>query len=150
MKTAVPTTLGILLLVGTNNLLLADDWAMLGRDKTRNAVSPERQPPLDWDIGKFDRKTGKWINDNARHIKWTRWLGPNTFGTPVVAGGHVYIGTGNAAGYLQRYPSTVDLGCLLCFRESDGEFLWQFSAEKLPNGRVQDWPTMGLGSSPLV
>lgn len=128
----------------------AADWPMLGRDKTRNAVSPEKQPPLDWDIGEFDRNTGQWINDKARNIKWTARLGSQTFGTPVIADGHVYIGTNNGAGYLKRYPSRVDLGCLLCFREADGEFLWQFSAEKLRSGRTQDWPQQGLGSSPLV
>jgi outer membrane protein assembly factor BamB/protein-L-isoaspartate O-methyltransferase len=128
----------------------ADDWSMLGRDRTRNSVSTERHPPVDWSLGKFDRETGTWDRTNARNIKWTRPLGPNAFGTPVIADGQVYIGTGNAGGYVKRYPRSVDLGCLLCFRESDGEFLWQFSAEKHPGGRNIDWPTMGLGASPLV
>ncbi len=51
---------------------------------------------------------------------------------------------------MKRFPSSVDLGCLLCFRESDGQFVWQYSAEKLPIGRVHDWPNQGLVSSPLV
>ena len=128
----------------------ADDWPMLGLDRTRNSVSTERRPPVDWNVGKFDRATGTWDHTSSRNIKWARPLGPNTFGTPVIADGHVYIGTGNAGEYLKRYPKSVDLGCLLCFRESDGELLWQFSAEKHPLGRTVDWPTMGLGSSPLV
>lgn len=32
-------------------LLRAEDWPMLGRDKTRNAVSPEKGAPLVWDAG---------------------------------------------------------------------------------------------------
>jgi outer membrane protein assembly factor BamB/16S rRNA G966 N2-methylase RsmD len=116
----------------------AADWPMFGRDKTRNSVVAAANAPTDWDV-----VTG-------RNIKWTAKLGSTTFAAPVVAGGHVYIGTNNGAGYLERYPNTVDLGCLLCFRESDGKFLWQYSAEKLPIGRVHDWPLQGLVSSPLV
>jgi outer membrane protein assembly factor BamB len=133
--------------------LTAEDWPVLGRDATRNAVSPEKGPPTDWDIGEFDRKTwqtSRWIRDKSRNIKWTAPLGSMTFTAPVVANGQIYIGANNSAGYLKRYPSDVDLGCLLCFAESDGKFRWQFSAEKLPIGRVQDWPLQGLGSSPLV
>jgi len=44
----------------------------------------------------------------------------------------------------------MDLGCLLCFRESDGELLWQHSNEKLTTGRVHDWPLQGICSTPLV
>src|SRR6185295_1664556 len=100
--------------------------------------------------GKFDRKTGKWNSKSARNIKWLADLGSQTYGTPVIAGGRVFVGTNNSRAYLKRYPDDVDLGCLLCFRERDGEFLWQFSAEKLPEGRVHDWPLMGIASSPLV
>jgi outer membrane protein assembly factor BamB len=38
----------------------------------------------------------------------------------------------------------------MCFQESDGEFLWQITHEKLPAGRVNDWPYQGIASSPLV
>src|SRR5262245_60816273 len=89
----------------------ADDWPMFGRDKTRNAVSPEKNPPTEWDI-----KTGK-------NIKWKAKLGSMTFGTPVVANGLVWIGTNNEN---RRDPSvTNSAGVLMCFRESDGKFLYQ-------------------------
>jgi hypothetical protein len=29
---------------------LADDWPMRGRDGTRNAVSPEKNPPTMWSV----------------------------------------------------------------------------------------------------
>ena len=38
----------------------------------------------------------------------------------------------------------------MAFRESDGEFLWQSTHEKLAAGRVNDWPYQGVCSSPLV
>ncbi|MGI8978060.1 MAG: PQQ-binding-like beta-propeller repeat protein [Pirellulaceae bacterium] len=93
---------------------------------------------------------GKWNSKTARNIKWIADLGSQTYGTPVIADGRVFVGTNNSRGYLKRYPDDIDLGCVLCFREQDGEFLWQFSAEKLPTGRVNDWPIMGIASSPLV
>jgi outer membrane protein assembly factor BamB len=38
----------------------------------------------------------------------------------------------------------------MAFRESDGEFLWQATFEKLSSGRANDWPYQGIASSPLV
>ena len=38
----------------------------------------------------------------------------------------------------------------MCFRESDGKFLWQHANEKLAAGRALDWPFQGVCSSPLV
>jgi outer membrane protein assembly factor BamB len=66
----------------------------------------------------------------------------------VVAGGQVYVGTNNE---LLRNPKEGgDRGVLMCFRESDGKFLWQHTNEKLPAGRANDWPYQGVCSSPLV
>jgi outer membrane protein assembly factor BamB len=51
---------------------------------------------------------------------------------------------------VKRYPATVDLGVLLCFDDNDGKFLWQHSSEKLPTGRVHDWPNQGICCAPLI
>src|SRR3979490_2803707 len=64
-------------------LLRAEDWPMLGRDKTRNPVSPEKNAPTEWDI-----KTGK-------NIKWKAQLGSITVSEPILAGGLIWIGTNN-------------------------------------------------------
>jgi outer membrane protein assembly factor BamB len=77
-------------------------------------------------------------------------LGSTTYGTPIVADGRVFCATNNGGGRLKKFPSSVDLGCLLCFRQADGQFLWQLSREKLAAGRSQDWPDQGICSSPLV
>jgi outer membrane protein assembly factor BamB len=77
-------------------------------------------------------------------------LGSETYGNPVVANGKVYVGTNNGSGYISRYPANVDLGVLLCFDEKDGTFLWQHSNEKLPTGRVHDWPDQGICTAPIV
>ena len=126
------------------------DWPQWGGTSYRNNTPAGANIPSEWDIGGFDRKTGKWLKQDARNIKWVAQVGSQTYGNPVVADGRIYLGTNNGAGYLKRYPSKIDLGCLLCFRESDGQFLWQHSSQKLPTGRGHDWPDVGICCAPLV
>jgi outer membrane protein assembly factor BamB len=38
----------------------------------------------------------------------------------------------------------------MCFRESDGGFLWQILHEKLPDTQQNDWPQQGVASTPAV
>lgn len=38
----------------------------------------------------------------------------------------------------------------MCFREADGEFLWQAVHDKLPAGRINDRPLQGVASTPVV
>ncbi|QDV83535.1 PQQ-binding-like beta-propeller repeat protein [Planctomycetes bacterium TBK1r] len=126
------------------------DWPQWGGTRLRNNTPGVTGLPRSWNIGKFDRRTGEWDNSNAENIVWYANLGSQTYGNPVVAGGRVFVGTNNGAGHLKRYPSQVDLGCLLAFNEADGEFLWQHSSEKLITGRVHDWPLQGICCAPLV
>ncbi len=114
------------------------DSPQLGLSHFRNNVTAAKNIPTEWDV-----KSGK-------NIKWTAKLGSQTYPSPVIANGKVFIGTNNAAGYIKRFPSKVDLGVLLCFDEQTGKFLWQHSNEKLPTGRVNDWEQLGICSSPYV
>jgi outer membrane protein assembly factor BamB len=114
----------------------AGDWPMWGGSPVRNMVSPMTGLPTSWDI-----KAGK-------NVKWIAKLGSQSYGNPVVANGVVLVGTNNE---LLRDPKQAgDRGVLMAFRESDGEFLWQATHEKLSSGRVNDWPFQGVASSPLV
>ena len=114
----------------------AGDWPMWGGSPVRNMVSPMTGLPTSWDI-----KAGK-------NVKWVAKLGSQSYGNPVVANGVVLVGTNNE---LLRDPKQAgDRGVLMAFRESDGEFLWQATHEKLSSGRVNDWPFQGVASSPLV
>ena len=126
------------------------DWAQWGGTSLRNNVPFGKGIPSTWDIGGFDRKTGEWDKEASENIKWVARVGSQTYGNPVVADGKVFVGTNNGGGWLARYPSKVDLGCLIAFRESDGAFLWQHSSEKLSSGRVHDWPLQGICCAPLV
>ncbi|MDC0295378.1 PQQ-binding-like beta-propeller repeat protein [bacterium] len=126
------------------------DWPQWGGTREKNNVPGVKDAPTEWNIGKFDRRTGEWDKTKAQNINWYGKLGSQTYGNPVIAGGRVYVGTNNGAGHIQRYPSEVDLGCLLAFEEKTGEFLWQHSSEKLITGRVHDWPLQGICCAPLV
>ena len=125
------------------------DWGQWGGSSVRNNTPSGTNIPTEWEVGTFD-KDGKWEKDTSKNIKWVGQLGSQSYGNPVVANGQVYVGTNNGAGHLKRYPASVDLGVLLCFSEKDGTFLWQHSNEKLPTGRVHDWPLQGVCAAPLV
>ena len=128
----------------------SQDWPQWGGSSLRNNTPEGTGIPTEWNAGKIDRNTREWVKDTAKNIKWVAKLGSQSYGNPVVADGRIYVGTNNSAGYLKRYPSDIDIGCLLCFRETDGKFLWQYSSEKLVTGRVHDWPWQGIVSAPLV
>jgi len=121
-----------------------------GGSPQRNNVAVGHNIPTEWKLGKFNLRTGEWDPTGAKNIKWVAKLGSQSYGNPVVADGKAYVGTNNYGGWLSRYPATVDLGCLLAFDLKDGKFLWQHSSEKLPTGRVHDWPQQGICSAPLV
>jgi outer membrane protein assembly factor BamB len=91
--------------------LNADDWPMLGRDKTRNPVSPEGNAPIEWDV-----KTG-------RNIKWKAPLGSICVSQPIVADGLIWIGSNNDSPHDPTLKGPG--GVLACFRERDGKFLYQ-------------------------
>jgi outer membrane protein assembly factor BamB len=123
----------------------AEDWPMWGRDQTRNMVSPEKNAPTDWQVEVKDDK-GKIVK-LARNIKWSARLGSRNVSAPVIASGLIWVGTNN---YVQvRDDNKKDASLLMCFRESDGKFLWQYVSPRLPQ-YGQDPPTAGMGSSPVV
>jgi outer membrane protein assembly factor BamB len=112
------------------------DWPMWGGTPDRNMVANMPGAPTEWDVA------------SKKNIRWVAELGSQTYGNPVVSGGKVFVGTNNEALRDPKQPG--DRGVLMAFRESDGEFLWQHTSEKLASGRVNDWPFQGVASSPLV
>jgi outer membrane protein assembly factor BamB len=127
-----------------------DEWPQFGGSPERNNVRVGQHLPDDWNVGEIDAATREWKPGSGRNVRWAARLGTVTHGSPVVSGGKVFMGTNNGGGRLARLPAALDLGCLLCFRQRDGQFLWQYSAEKLPTGRQNDWPLTGVCSTPLV
>src|ERR1035438_643546 len=120
----------LLCLVVSGCLLLASDptadWPMWGGTPDRNMVSAMKGIPTSWDI------------QSKKNVKWVAKLGSQNYGNPVVAGGQVYVGTNNELALSPQEGG--DRGVLMCFRESDGKFLWQHTNVKLAAGRALDWP----------
>ncbi len=114
----------------------AADAPQWGQQYSRNMVSPETGLP-----DRFDPATGE-------NIKWVVPLGSQTYATPIVAGGRVFIGTNNDEPRDEEHKG--DRGILLCLDEADGSLCWQFIAPKLSDDIYKDWPRAGMVSPPTV
>lgn len=108
---------------------------VLTHQQHRNNAFDADVAPVDWDVA------------SGKNVLWTAKLGSQTAASPVVADGKIFIGTNNGGARLKRFPGDHDLGCLLAFDSDTGNFLWQYSAEKLPTGRTNDWPQAGITAS---
>lgn len=129
-------TMGLAGLASVTVSVCAADRPQWGEAWTRNMVSPETGLPA-----AFHPETGS-------NVLWSADLGTATYGTPVVAGGRVLVGTNNNQPRDERRPG--DRGVLMCFDERDGRFLWQLAVPKLHEDKFLDWPNAGLCSSPTV
>lgn len=131
--------------------VLSRAWPLFGGTPGRNMVNTvDKDVPTEWDVG------------SGKNIKWSALLGSRAYGGPVIAGGKVFVGTNNEAPRDPKYTRVfksedgkenrmpVDMGVLMCFKESNGEFLWQAAHEKLASGQVNDWPKEGICATPLV
>jgi outer membrane protein assembly factor BamB len=115
-------------------IVFSQDWPMWGGKPQRNLFSTVKNLPSSWDV------------KSRKNIKWKVDLGDTSYGNPVIADGKVFVGTNNSN---PRNPAIKgDKGILMCFRESDGKFLWQAVHDKLESG--YDWPDQGVCSSPAV
>ena len=114
----------------------AQDWPMWGGTAERNMTSAVTGLPE------------LWNPKDGTNIKWKAQIGSTSNGNPVVADGKIFLGTNN--GNPRNPEITGDKGVLMCFRESDGQFLWQAVTDKLESGADSDWPEEGVCSSPAV
>ncbi|MBX9790684.1 MAG: PQQ-binding-like beta-propeller repeat protein [Pirellulales bacterium] len=121
---------------GASQTNIDRDWPMWGRTPARNLVAADATPPETWDV------------DVGKNIKWIAELGGATYGNPVLADGRLFVGTNNE--HPRDSAITGDRGVVMCFRATDGQFLWQDVYDKLAAGDSQDWQLIGIGSSPAV
>lgn len=120
------------------------EWPMFGGTLARNMVNPSaRNLPAEWDV-----------EETKKNLKWVADLGSKTYRGPAIADGRIFLGTNNQK---PRDPKLVDAkgnpidhGVMMCFRASDGKFLWQAAHPRLAAGPVNDWPLEAIASVPTV
>ena len=99
------------------------------------AVIPIGNPPVEWDPA------------TGRNIVWSVELGNEVYGTPVVAGDVVYVGSDNTRRMNPAFHD--DAGVLMAFRVTDGAFLWQDVAPRVDRG-LRDFLLPSTTSVPYV
>src|SRR5262245_18827640 len=86
-----PTTISAapLSLKGDKKVQAGDFNQWLG-SPLRNNVSDAKYVPSDWTIT-MDPKSGKFVPEKSKNVKWATQLGSQTYGNTVVANGKVYV-----------------------------------------------------------
>lgn len=121
---------------------------MWGGSPARNMYAAEGNYPVRMDPGKMKANSEEVDPQTAKNLKWWAKLGSQSYGNVTVAGGKVFIGSNND---VPRDPQHQgDRSVLMCFDEQTGKFLWQLVIPKLAAGKVNDWESLGLLSSPTV
>ena len=128
----------------------AGDWPQWGGKPQRNMVSREKNLPVSFSPGQWAPDSPHPDPSTTKNLKWAVRLGTETYGTPTIAGGKVFVGTNNGVPRDPRLRG--DRHVLMCFDEATGRFLWQLVAPKLRqvsnfNG---DFRGLGITSSPTV
>jgi len=124
------------------------DWPMWGGSPSRNMVGSATGIPDDISSGKFLPKSETIDPKSTKNIRWVTKLGSQAYGTPVIAGGRVFVGTNNESP--RDSKQNGDRGVLMVFDEKTGEFLWQLIVPKLGSGKVSDWEFVGICSSVAI
>ncbi len=128
------------------------DWPQWGGRDVRNFVSlatglPEsfRPPGLKVDRGQKTVLPGE-------NVRWTAPLGNQTYVTPAVSGGRVFMGTNDKRLDDPRFEKAGG-GLLLCLDEATGRLLWRLLMPRLKTKNSKfNFDDLGLGlcSSPTV
>ncbi|MGO9200552.1 MAG: PQQ-binding-like beta-propeller repeat protein [Limisphaerales bacterium] len=131
----------------------AQDWPQWGGASARNMYSPATGLPGHFTKAKaaevkFKPGTEEIDPANLENFRWAVKLGSQSYGNVTVAQGRVFIGTNNENPRDPRHQG--DRSILMCFDEKTGELLWQLVVPKLASGKVNDWESLGLLSSPTV
>ena len=102
-----------------------DDWPQWGGRDDRNMVSAARNLP-DVFVPGEKSSSGTGIDLKTTHnVRWAVRLGSQTYASPAVAGGRVYIATNELSHPCERYGDTTVGGVVMCLDEATGKLLWQ-------------------------
>jgi len=126
----------------------AEDQPQWGEHNSRNLVSAEKRLLRGFEPGTRNPSTDNIDLATTKNVRWVARLGNQTYGSPVIAAGKVFVGTNNEA---PRDPRIVgDRGVMMCFDETTGRFLWQLIVPKLHEIKWSDWHYVGITSPPTV
>jgi outer membrane protein assembly factor BamB len=157
MNSAAHLLVSILILIFLSILISpasAQDWPQWGGTDHRNMYSPAKGLPDRFEPGKIKKGSETEEIDLAttKNVKWVAKLGSQAYGNVTIADGKVFVGTNNdysdKGGRDPQHGG--DRSILLCLDEKTGEFLWQLVIPKLASGKVNDWESLGLLSSPRI
>jgi outer membrane protein assembly factor BamB len=127
------------------------DWPQWGGRKEVNFVSGETGLPTEFSRA-LPVGAGQTNAEPARNVKWSVPLGTQTYSTPAVAGGRIYLGTNDERMKDPRLEKTRG-GLILCLDEKTGSLIWELPVPRLKTrNKLFNFDDMGLGicSSPLV
>ncbi len=112
---------------------------MFGGSGERNMASlAAKGVPTEWSVKEGAQK----------NIKWSAAIGTRGYTSPMIYGGKVFVGTNNGQ---PRDPKvTGEKAILMCFRESDGQFLWQVAHDMPPHDVAREAMQDGLCSTPAA
>jgi outer membrane protein assembly factor BamB len=133
--------------------------SMLGGTAARNMVNLTAAG-LSPEFPRIRGPEGESIWVLGHRVKWKATLGSRSYGGPTVVGDRILVGTNNENPRNKRDRAKpvdddpegrpLDRGIVMCFRASDGAFLWQMVHDKLVSGQVNDWPREGICSTPAI
>jgi len=108
----------------------AADWPQWGGAASRNMVAAELNLPVSFVPG-HKRTDGSGIDlTTTQNVRWTAKLGTETYASPTVAGGKVFIATNDQSVRDHRFRPTGG-GLLMCLDEATGRLCWQLAVHKL-------------------
>ena len=127
----------VAMLVAASNA--AADWPMWGGTLNRNMVSQMKGVKLDFDLRE------------EKNVAWGVDLGSQTYGNPVgrrresLCPGPIMV-----PATVPSTPRRMTKASCCVLTKKTGKFVWQLTREKLPSGRVNDWPLQGICSTPFI
>jgi outer membrane protein assembly factor BamB len=142
------TTLNLIAITLGVACLHAGDWSQWGGANSRNMVSSEKGLPADFSPGKKLKGSEEVDMATTKNCLWVAKLGSQSYGTPNVANGQIFVGTNNEVP--RNTQINGDRGIVMVFDEKTGKFQWQMVTPKLGAGKVSDWEFLGMCSTPTI
>ena len=130
----------------------AADWPQWGGRDERNFVSSETGLPAGFNRGSGTNLAPGAVATAAKNIRWAAPLGTQTYSTPAVAAGRVFVASNDQRLKDPRLPRSGG-GLILCLDEATGRRLWQWPVPRLRTANKQfnyDDLSLGICSSPAV